>query len=272
MIEGTDMDDRALSTSNDISSIIKSGHIHQSPFSEAFIQAVKSRMGLDVSACYLQTGEYHRFCGGAPTDDFVHEVLVTLYVRESSLQAVQAPNEFDREIETVFWNTVRALGLQWSYQRVYSQEELAYYNFANRPRSQWDMGKFQQSTHPPRKSFAVKVESLDRAALYRLLSDNVAPVGRYIRKVSGCHAQVYVGFSKMPPYPATHYLVFETQKKYEHFLSLVRPEAIAADVQEYLQTKDPWGVLETWPYHPQFRVWHEFSDEEKMCLLREAHA
>ncbi len=265
------MNDKNLSTSNDILSIIKSGHITQSPFSEAFIKAVWREMNLDLVACYVQTGELNTFSNGKPTNDFVDEVLVTFYARESAMQTVQARDGFDKEIETIFWNTVRSLGLQWSYKRVYSQEELAYYGFANSPRQQWDMDKIKKPDLPPRKSFAVKVESLDRLALYHLLSDKVAPVGKYIRQAYGCNATVYVGFLKTSPCPATHYVVFDTQKEYEHFLSLARPDTVAADIQKFLQANDPWGVLDTWPYHPQYRVWQGLSAEEKMCLLREAH-
>lgn len=265
------MDERSLSTNSDILYIIKRGHISQSVFSEAFIKCVRKEMDVEIVACYIQTGEYNTFYEGKPTNDFVDEVLVTLFVRESSLQVIQAVCKFNDNIEAIFWKTVQSIGLQWSYKRVYPQEELAYYGFANTPRWKWDMGKIPLPVHPPRRNFAVKVESLDRLSLYHLLSDKVTSVGKYIRQVSGCNAKVYVGFLKPPPYLATHYIVFDTQKEYDHFLSLARLDTIVADIQEFLRADDPWGVLGTWSYSPQYQVWNKFSDEDKFCLLREAH-
>lgn len=265
------MNGRSISTNNDIISIIKSGHASQSPFSEAFISAVKREMHVDMVACYVQTGEYNTFCKGKPTDEFVDEVLVNVYLREASLQTVQAGGGFDKAIEAIFWNTVRSIGLQWSYERTYSPEELVYYGFAKKPRAQWDIDKIPQPVLPPRKNFAVKTESFDRLALYYLLSDKVTSVGRYIRQTYGCNAKVYVGFLNAPACPATHYIIFDTQKEYEHFLSLARPDTVVADIQRRLQAYDPWGVLDTCAYCPQYRVWHQCSAEEKMSLLREAH-
>lgn len=265
------MDDRSLSTQNNIHNIIKSGHISQSVFSEAFIKCVRKEMDVEIVACYVQTGEFNTFCEGKPTNDFVDEVLVTLFVRESSLHSVQAVCKFDDIIEAIFWDTVQSIGLQWSYKRVYSQEELAYYGFANTPHWNWDLEKIPLPVHPPRKSFVVKVESLDRLSLYRILSDKITSVGKYIRQVSGCNAKVYVGFLKCPPYLATHYFVFDTQKEYDYFLSHARLDTIVADIQEFLQADDPWRVLGLWSYAPQYQVWDQFSDEDKVCLLREAH-
>ncbi len=265
------MDDKILSTSNDISCIIKNGHASQSPFSEAFIKAVERELHGEIVACYVQTGEFNIFRDGKPTKDFVDEVLVTLYARESCLKTLWARDGFDEEIQAIFWNTVQSLGLQWSYQRVYSQEELAYYGFANRSREQWETEKIPKPVFPPQKNFEVKVESFDCLALYHLLSDKVVPLGKYIRETYGCNTKVYVGFLKDSLYVATHHIVFDTQREYEHFLSLARPHAVAADIQEYLQAGDDWGVLKTFPYHPQYRVWDQLSDEEKMCLLREAY-
>lgn len=135
------MDDRSLSTNNDIISIIKSGHISQSVFSEAFIKRVKKEMDVEIVACYVQTGEFNTFYKGKPTNEFVDEVLVTLFVRESSLQTVQAVCKFHDNIEAIFLDTVRSIGLQWSYKRVYSTEELAYYGFINTPYCEWNMKK-----------------------------------------------------------------------------------------------------------------------------------
>lgn len=265
------MDDRGLSTHNSIPNIMKSGHISQSVFSEAFIKRVRKKVGVEIVACYVQTGEFNTFHKGKPTNDFVDEVLVTLFVRESSLQAVQAVCKFDVILETIFWDTVKTIGLHWSYKRVYSQEELAYYGFANTPHWKWDLSKIPLPILPPRKNFVVKVESFDRLSLYHLLSDKVTSVGKYIRQIPGCNAKVYVGFLKCPPYLATHYIVFNTQKEYDHFLSLARLDTIVADIQEFLQADDPWRVLGIWPYCPQYQVWDQFSDEDKVCLLREAH-
>ena len=69
------MDDRSLSTNSDIISIIKSGYILQSVFSEAFIKCVKKEMDVEIVACYVQTGEFNTFYKGKPTNEFVDEVL-----------------------------------------------------------------------------------------------------------------------------------------------------------------------------------------------------
>ena len=265
------MDDRILSTSNDIVGLIRSGKAVQSPFSEAFIKAVKRELDMDIVACYVQTGECNTFRGGKPTDDFVDEVFVTLYAREASLQIAQAREGFDAEIESIFWNTVQSLGLHLSYKRVYSPEELTYYGFAQRPRCEWDMDKIRKPVLPLRRSVAVKIENLDRLALYQLLSDTAKSVGNYIRQDYECNAKVYVGFLKTPPYIPTHYIVFDTQKEYEHFLSRVCLDTIIADIQEGLQAYDRWSVLDTWHYCPEYRLWHQLSGEDKMCLLRETH-
>ncbi len=265
------MDDRSLSTNSDIISIIKSGYILQSVFSEAFIKCVKKEMDVEIVACYVQTGEFNTFYKGKPTNEFVDEVLVTLFVRESSLQTVQAVCKFHDNIEAIFWDTVQSIGLQWSYKRVYSPEELAYYGLTNTPYWEWNMEKIPLPAHPPRKSFIVKVESFDRLSLYHILSDNVKSVGKYIRQVSGCNAKVYLGFLKISPYWATHYIVFDTQKEYYHFLSLAHLDTIVADIQKILQADDHWKVLGNLPYSPKYQVWDQFSDEDKVCLLRETH-
>lgn len=268
---GVNMDDRNLSTNSAISYIIEGGHISQSPFSEAFIKAVEKKLNVDIVACYVQTGEFNTFSNGKPTKDFVDEVLVTFFARESSLKSIQVKDNINEEIEPIFWNTIQSFGLQWSYTRVYSQEELAYYGFANIPRQQWDMEKIQKPTIPPRKSFVVKFESFDRLVLYHLLSDNVASVGKYIRQAYGVNVKIYVGFLNIPSNIATHFIVFNTQREYEHFLSLAHPNTVLSAIREILKVYDCWDVLNTCAYCPQYRVWHKLSGEEKMCLLREAH-
>jgi hypothetical protein len=265
------MDDRSLSTNSDIIYIIKSGHVTQSAFSEAFINRVGREMNVEIVACYAQTSEFNIFRKGKPTNDFVDEVLITLFVRESSRKAIQAVCKFDDAIEVIFWETAQSLGMQWSYKRVYFPEELAYYGFSNTPRWKWDMKKIPLPIHPPRKNFVLKVEDFDSLALYHMLSAKVTLVGKYIFQVSGCNAKVYVGFLKSPPYLATHYIVFDTQNEYDRFLSLASPNAINADIQKFLQPYDPWKVLDIWPYSPQYQVWSKLNDEEKVCLLREAH-
>lgn len=265
------MNSRSISTNNDIVSIIKSGHASQSSFSEAFISAVKREMNVDIVACYVQTGEYNTFRKGKPTDEFVDEVLVIVYLREASLQAVQAGEKFDEAVEAIFWNTVHSIGLQWSYERTYLPDELAYYGFTKIPYDQWDMDKILKPVLPPRKSFVVKIESFDQLALYHLLSDKVTSVGNCIRQTYGGNARVYVGFINRPPHMATHFIVFNTQKEYEHFLSHVHPTAVLSTIREKLKVYDYWNVLNTCSYDPQYRVWHTLSGEEKMCLLREAH-
>lgn len=265
------MDDRNLSTISAIPHIIRGGHISQSPFSEAFIKAVESKLNVDIVACYVQTGEFNTFSNGKPTEDFVDEVLVTFYARESSLKSIQARDSINEEIESIFWNTVQSFGLQWSYTRVYSSEELAYYGFANSPRQQWNVEKIQKPILLPRKSFVVKFESFDRLALYHLLSDKVASVGKYIRQTYGVNVKIYVGFFNYPPHIATHFIVFDTQKEYDHFLSLAHPNTVLSAIRDILKVYDCWNVLNTCSYFPQYRVWHKLSGEEKMCLMREAH-
>lgn len=264
------MDDRNLSTNSAITYIISGGPITQSPFSEVVIDAVKRSLNADIVACYVQTGEFNTFSNGKPTGNFVDEVSVTLFARESSLKALQAQDS-NEKIETIFWSTVQSFGLQWTYKRIYSQEELAYYGFANLPYQQWDMEKFQRPTISPRKSFVIKVESFDYIALYHLLSDKVKSVGRYIRRTYEVNAKVYVGFLKSPPYATTHFIVFGTQSEYEYFLSLTHPDTVLSAIREILKTYDYWDVLNTYSYCPQYRVWDKLSGEEKMCLLREAH-
>ncbi len=260
------MDDRNLSTNTTIPCIIRSGHISQSPFSETFIKAVEEKLNVDIVACYVQTGEYNTLIKGKPTEDFVDEVLVTFFVREASLHSIQVKNH--EEIEAIFWNTLRSFDLQSSFTRVYSPEELAYYGFANIPRREWDMEKVQKPPLAPRKSFAVKLESFDRLALYHLLSDKVASVGRYIRKAYEVNVKIYVGFLN---HTATHFIVFNAQKEYEYFLSLAHPDTVLSAIQDILKAQDHWNVLNTCSYCPQYRVWDQLSGEEKMCLLREAH-
>ena len=108
------MDDQILSTNNTISNIIKGGQVSQSLFSEVFIKDVDKKFNLDIVACYVQTGEYNKFSNGKPTNDFIEEVLVTLYVRESCLKSIQSMDRFNEEIEAIFWNTIQSLKLLWS--------------------------------------------------------------------------------------------------------------------------------------------------------------
>ena len=253
------MDDKILSTNNTISNIIKGGQVSQSLFSEVFIKDVDKKFNLDIVACYVQTGEHNKFSNGKPTNDFVDEVLVPLYVRESCLKSIQSMDRFNEEIEAIFWNTIQSLKLQWSYSRVYSQEELSYYGFTNTPRQQWNVEKIQKPTALPRKNFVVKVESFDRLALYHLLSDKVASVGKYIRQTYGVNVKIYVGFLNFPSHMATHFIVFNTQKEYEHFLSLVHPNKVLSAIRENLKVYDYWDVLNTCSYCPQYRVWHKLS-------------
>ena len=265
------MEDQVLSTSSQILSIVKKGRPIQSTFSDVFIKTIEKEIHLSIIACYVQSGEFNVFYKGKPTQEFVDEVLLTIYVKEPSFLTVQKEPEFERKIEMCFWNTVQSLGIKWSYKRVYSQEELVYYGFANSPRWQWDLEKIRKPSQPPKKNFKVKIESLDRLALYHLLSEKVTHVGQYIRRVYECNVKVYVGFLDSVPYLATHYIVFDTKKEYKNFLSFAHPDTVAIDIQRCLQTDDLWDVLEIWPYRPQYYVWNELGKEKKMCLLRESH-
>ena len=239
------MDDSILSTNSAISYIVKSGHISQSLFSETFIKDVDKKLNLDIVACYVQTCEYNIFSNGNPTNEFVDEVLVTLYVRESYLKSIQSKDRFNEEIEAIFWNTIQSLGVQWSYTRVFTPEELSYYGFTNIHRHKWNMEIIQKPTLSPRKSFVVKIDSFDQLALYHLLSDHVASVGTYIRQTYEVNVKIYVGFLNFPPPIATHYIVFGTQKEYEHFLSLTHPNTVLSDILENLKAYDYWDVLKT---------------------------
>lgn len=262
------MNDITLSTSSTLPYIIKSGHVSQSPFSEAFIKTIEERLKINVVACYIQIEEYLTFRKGKPTGDFVDDVVVFLHVRESSLNVIQARDGASEEIEAIFWSTFRSLGLQCSYQRVYTPEELKYYGFLNKPREQWDMDKVQKPTSPPQKRFFVKIESFDQLALYHLLSDRAQIVRNYMCKTYGVNVKVYVGFSKASPYTARHVIAFGTQTEYDQFLSRVCSETVRSGIREVLKRYDLWDVLSTCGYHPQYRVWTKLSGEEKMCLLR----
>lgn len=265
------MNDRNLSTPQAIADIIKTQDISQSSFSEAFIRNAKDKLYADIVACYVQSGEYNLFKKGKPTDDFADEVLLNLYVRESSLKTLQSDGAYAK-IEKIFWDTVQSLDLQWSYTREYLPEELAYYGYANTPYRQWDMEKFKNPTRQPQKKFVVLVNSFDSLALYYLLSEKVVLVSRYIRQTYECNVKVYVGFSKLPPHYAMHFIVFDTQMEYEHFLSMTCLDEISNAIRECLRVHDRWNVMDSCGYRPQYRVWSTFSGEERMCLLREAHA
>lgn len=256
-------------TKNSIIDIITSGVITNSALANMYIAHVKKTYGLTIVACYCDASKLVEFPQKIKPNTkltsadlkWLHTLSLQIYVKGHVLANI----ELENNLMNAFEFSVNSLGLTIDYLRSYSPEELSYYGWNNKRRSEWNLSKVIVPNNLPIERKTLMVESFDDLVLWHCMSNSLKKLNA-LRSVKEISAKIYCGWDEGVNSMNLFVIVPETFFKRSDMLN---EQVITNDLYSVLTSYDKFNIIENIKLKPKYTMWSDLSSETKFALLRD---
>ncbi len=259
-------------TKTDIVQIVNWGEAEHSQVALDFMAEVKKQLGIDIVACYCDSGQEVLFddpsCATQVIDP-ANARLVNLLFINMYLRGFGNPDDlikrYNDDILRIFKNAVAANGEQIDYPRFYSPEETRYYGWNKSVKGKCDMSKVIRPAGPATDKCYISAESFDSLALWHYLSREMKNFNALPEVIAVC-GNIYYGWSQRYDRPAAFVILPESRF---HSITANEKKAIIAEFLKHLHVIDKCNIVRADEFLTVFTTWDALSDEQKFAFARD---
>lgn len=248
------------------------------------IDEVKSQLGIEIVCCYAQITRLlsfedeetiknsnkfiKKYRNSIPPHFFTDRTAMSLCVRGSlsQVKALDKDESVKKAVAQIYSDLLKTERISIEYKRAYSQLELKYYGYLNKPQSECDMSKVIPVDSTPKEEISVSLDSFDSLMRWHVLSRTRNRVSQHdvLRKY---YAKAYVGWDK-EIWEENHYILFDSKERLDRFFEEKLNESIIPELLEIIGKSDKWNIINIDNYSPIFVLESSLSPEKMFELLR----
>lgn len=256
-------------TKTDIREIISSGIIEHSSEAEKYIKEAKKQFGIDIVACYCDTHQMLNFSKKSgiflppkifgkynPKDSFlVNHLLLTVYLRGKRQDADVLRGKYGDELLKLLQNIIPPSKAKAEYKRTFTSEEMQYYGWLNKKRSEWDMSKIIYPEKPAADENEISIESFDDLVMWNYLSEGMRVINSF-QSAKELSAKTFCGWDSKTQ-RQTLYIILPEEKFID--ADKQQQERLNSEILAYMHSVDKFGVVRDDEFMPIYTVWSALS-------------
>ena len=256
-------------TKNSITDIISTGTVNNSTLANLFISYVEKTYGITVAACYCDAYKTVEFSKKIKHGDklssndvkWINSLTLQIYLKNYVQQTV----ELENILMNAFEHCIDVSGLTIDYVRSYTPDELAYYGWNKKNRSEWDNSIVVTPCNEPIERKTVIVESFDNLVVWHCMSKSLKKMNA-AKSITDISAKVYCGWDENKKSMNLYVIVPEVQFK---SLDLTKKQKITDELSIILISHDKFNVFKNIKLQPNYTIWTNLPNELRFALLRD---
>ncbi len=257
-------------TKTAVTAIINYGINEQSPEAIKYINAVREKTGIEIVCCYASESQFLEL-PKKPYEEInesntclINQLQLEIYIRATHQETSIKSSEYKQILLSIFFDTMGLSADSVEYQRYLTPDEMKFYGFLGKKRSEWDESKIIYPINPPTYSCEVDIQSFSCLAVYHYLSKGQKAANK-LPSIVALGAKVYCGWDE--EHACMTYYVILTESKMKVLTNLER-DTVTNEVCSLLQKYDKNDVISSMPFKLIFITWEKLSPAIRFNLLR----